>query len=106
MEARGFKPNARRFAKLRMLVTVVALAVLVARVPLVWLIDDRDVGLGLALAAILVGWVVALILAEPREDPPVYKTQGTEGSCSRRWTNTSKWEPTPPHATWTNCSGG
>ncbi len=105
MDTRGFKPNARRLGGARVLVTVVASAVLVAGVLLVWLIDDRDVGLILALGTILVGWLVALILAEPRRHPPVCQTQDTEDSCSRKWTNATKWGPTPRHATWTNCSG-
>jgi membrane associated rhomboid family serine protease len=98
METRGFKPNARRLGWARTLVTVLALAILVAGVLVVWLIDDRDVGLILALGAILVGWLVALILAQPHGDPPVCQTQATEGSGSRRCPKTSNWEPTPPNA--------
>lgn len=59
----GLEP--RYLSKLRLGVTVVALLILAGSVLLVWLIDDTDAGLIIALAAVIVGWTVTLILAEP-----------------------------------------
>lgn len=44
--------------------------ILAGNMLVVWLIDDGGAGLVLTLAAVVVGWILTLILAEPyREDP-------------------------------------
>lgn len=70
METERFQPNPPYLTTLRLGVTVVALLILAGSVLLLWLIDDQDAGLIIALAAILVGWVVALILAKPLPESP------------------------------------
>jgi hypothetical protein len=70
MQTERFQPNPQYLATLRLGVTIVALLLLAGSMLLVWLIDDRDAALIIALAAILVGWVVTLILAKPSAESP------------------------------------
>ncbi len=65
MQTERFQTNPRYLATLRLGITVVALLILAGSVLMLWLIDDQDAGLIVALAAVIVGWVVTLILAEP-----------------------------------------
>ncbi len=106
MQTHGSKSNPPTLGKLRVLITVLALVILAGTVLLVWLIDDSYVGPVLALAAILVGWLLALILVEPREDRPPSKTDGTEASCSKRRQKAVNWKPDSAQPNWTNCADG
>ncbi len=106
MQTHGSKPNPPSLGKLRVPIIVLALVILAGSVLLVWLMDDRHVGLVLALAAILVGWLLALILVEPREDRPPSKADGTEASRPKRRKKTVNWKPVSAQPNWTNCSDG
>jgi hypothetical protein len=106
MQTHGAKSNPPSLGKLRVPITVLALVILAGSVLLVWLMDDRHVRLVLALAAILVGWLLALILVEPREDRPPSKIKGIEPSSSNRRKKAVNWKPVSPQPNWTNCSDG
>lgn len=85
MQTERFQPNPRYLATLRLGVTIVALLLLAGSMLLVWLMDDRDAALIIALAALLVGWVVTLILAKPSAESPTRITSFDDDSSPSRW---------------------
>lgn len=80
MQTHVSRTNPASVGKLRVRIISLALVILAGSVLLVWLTDHRDVKLVLALAAILVGWLLTLVVAEPREDCAAHKIEGTEAS--------------------------
>lgn len=106
MQTHGSKSNPPSPGKPRLPITVLALVILAGSILLVWLVDDSYVGPVLALAAIFVGWLLALILVEPREDRPPSRTDGTEESRSNRRKKAVNWKPDSAQPNWTNCPEG
>ncbi len=95
MQTGTFKASRQYFARLRLGVTVTALLILAGSIILIWLVDHREAGLLITLAAVLVGWVVTLILAEPHDDGRSHETRH-DGPGHRHRRDTAALVSSPP----------